>query len=99
MPRSARVKAESGFYHVVAKGSGGQNLFEGPADYQAFLGFLSQACEKHGVAVIAFCLMTNHVHLLVEDPDGNLSQMMQSLMTSYAQRFNSTGGHIGHVFQ
>ena len=66
MPRSARVKAESGFYHVVAKGSGGQNLFEGPADYQAFLGFLSQACEKHGVAVIAFCLMTNHVHLVVD---------------------------------
>lgn len=49
MPRSARVKSESGFYHVIAKGSGGQLLFEGPADYLAFLDLLRRACEKSGV--------------------------------------------------
>ena len=99
MPRSARVKSESGFYHVIAKGSGGQLLFEGPADYLAFLDLLRRACEKSGVSVLAYCLMSNHVHLLLEDPDDHLSSMMQSLMTGYAQRFNAVGGHIGHVFQ
>ena len=99
MPRSARVKSESGFYHVIAKGSGGQLLFEGPADYRVFLDLLGRAGEKNGVAVIAYCLMSNHVHLLLDDPDDRLSQMMQYLMTCYAQHFNSAGGHIGHVFQ
>ena len=99
MPRSARVKSESGFYHVIAKGSGGQLLFEGPADYRAFLDLLGRACEKSGVSVIAYCLMSNHVHLLLEDPGDHLSSMMQSLMTGYAQHFNAMGGHIGHVFQ
>ena len=63
MPRCARVKSESGFYHVIAKGSGGQNLFEGAYDYRAFLELLTKACEKGGVRVIAYCLMSNHVHL------------------------------------
>lgn len=99
MPRCARVKSESGFYHVVAKGSGGQNLFEGPYDYQAFLEFLSKACEKDGVRVIAYCLMPNHVHLLLEDVTDRLGEVMKSTLTSYAQRFNKRGDHVGHVFQ
>ncbi|HIZ45974.1 MAG TPA: transposase [Candidatus Olsenella pullistercoris] len=99
MPRCARVKSESGFYHVIAKGSGGQNLFEGPYDCQAFLGLLSKACEKGGVRVIAYCLMSNHVHLLLEDPESHLGEVMKSALTGYAQRFNKRGDRVGHVFQ
>lgn len=99
MPRAARVRSESGFYHVIARGSGGQDLFEGVHDYQAFLDLLGRACEKNGVSAIAYCLMTNHVHLLLKDEDGRLSQAMQSVVTGYAQRYNSRAGHIGHVFQ
>ena len=99
MPRCARVKSESGFYHVIAKGSGGQNLFEGPYDCQAFLGLRSKACEKGGVRVIAYCLMSNHVHLLLEDPESHLGAVMKSALTGYAQRFNKRGDRVGHVFQ
>ena len=84
---------------MIAKGSGGQNLFEGPYDYQAFLEFLSKACEKGGVRVIAYCLMSNHVHLLLEDAEDHLGEVMKSVLTSYAQRFNKSSDHVGHVFQ
>ncbi len=99
MPRVARRKSESGFYHVIAKGSGGQNLFEKTADYLAFLDYLTQSCEKFGVIIRAYCLMTNHIHLLLEDEEDLLSEAMKATMTSYALRFNSQNGHIGHVFQ
>lgn len=99
MPRVARTKAESGFYHVIAKGSGGQILFEEDADYRAFLGHLAKNCEKFGVVVRAYCLMSNHIHLLLEDHEGHLSEMMQATITSYALRFNKRNDHIGHVFQ
>lgn len=99
MPRCARVKSESGFYHVIAKGSGGQNLFEGVYDYRAFLELLAKACEKGGVSVIAYCLMSNHVHLLLEDAEGHLGEVMKSVLTGYAQRFNKLGDRVGHVFQ
>ena len=99
MPRCARVKSESGFYHVIAKGSGGQNLFEGVYDYRAFLELLAKACEKGGVNVIAYCLMSNHVHLLLEDAEGRLGEVMKSVLTGYAQRFNKLGDRVGHVFQ
>ncbi len=99
MPRCARVKSESGFYHVIAKGSGGQNLFEGVYDYRAFLELLAKACEKGDVHVIAYCLMSNHVHLLLEDAEGRLGEVMKSVLTGYAQRFNKLGDRVGHVFQ
>lgn len=99
MPRCARVKSESGFYHVIVKGSGGQNLFEGAYDYRAFLELLAKACEKGGVHVIAYCLMSNHVHLLLEDAEGRLGEVMKSVLTGYAQRFNKLGDRVGHVFQ
>ena len=99
MPRSARGRSESGFYHVVAKGSGGQNLFEEDADYLAFLGFLSKNCERFDARVHAYCLMSNHVHLLLEDRADRLSEAVGATLTSYALRFNQRNDHIGHVFQ
>ena len=98
MPRCARVKSESGFYYVIAKGSGGQNLFEGVYDYRAFLELLAKACEKGGVSVIAYCLMSNHVHLLLEDAEGRLGEVMKSVLTGYAQRFNKLGDREVNTF-
>ena len=99
MPRAARARSESGFYHVVAKGNGGQNLFEDASDYRAFLELVSAAAEKCGTSVHAYCLMSNHVHLLLEDRGNRLSDFMKSLTTGYAMRFNAKTGHIDHVFQ
>ena len=99
MPRLPRRVAKSGFYHVVLYANGRQNLFEEDADRLAFLDMLVTVSRKFGVSIVAWCLMANHVHLLVEDPGGRLSDLMHSLATRYAQRFNRRGGHVGHVFQ
>lgn len=99
MPRTARRKSASGFYHVVVRGNGRQSLFEDDADRCAFLGLLDRAVEGSGVRVIAWCLMANHVHLVLEDPEGSMAGVMKSLETSYAQRYNKRHDHVGHVFQ
>lgn len=99
MPRAARKLSKSGFYHVVLYANGRQNLFEDDADRRAFLGFLAEATSRYNAKVLAWCLMSNHVHLLIEDPENGLGEAMRSLETSYAQRFNSRGGHVGHVFK
>lgn len=65
MPRVARAKSSSGYYHVMARGSGGQLLFECGEDYAVFLESLGSCADEHGVSLVAYCLMPNHVHLLV----------------------------------
>ena len=99
MPRVARAKSSSGYYHVMARGSGGQLLFECGEDYAVFLESLGSCADEHSVSLIAYCLMPNHVHLLVRDGDDELGEMMRSLLSGYAQRYNKRTGHVGHVFQ
>ena len=98
MPRSARRVAESGFYHVMLKGNGGQIIFDDDTDRSAFLAALSDILEYSGLSLIAWCLMSTHVHLLLSDETGCLSSAMHGLATRYAGRFNSRTGHIGSVF-
>lgn len=98
MPRGPRKLSELGFYHIILKGAGNQVIFEDDADYEAFLQMLGRAREKYSLSVLAWCLMSNHVHLLVEDPKGELSSFMHFVMTTYARHFNDRWGHVGHVF-
>ena len=99
MPRAPRATAESGFYHVILRGNGRQIIFEDDADRRAFLELLVKRAEDAGIHVLAWCLMENHVHLVLEDPTQALSEMMQRLSGGYAQRFNRKSGRVGHVFE
>ena len=99
MPRSARKISQSGYYHIVLRGNGKQLLFESDAARLTFLELLQENCQEKSIAIIAWCLMDNHVHLLLCDISGNLSGALQSIETSYAQYFNLTTGHVGHVFE
>lgn len=99
MPRTARLVAESGFYHVILRGNGKQLIFEDDADRSAFLEALASGAGDAGVSVLAWCLMENHVHVVLSDPDGTLSDVMHRLVGWYAQRFNRKTGHAGHVFE
>lgn len=98
MPRIARRVAESGFYHVVLKGNGGQIIFDDDEDRRAFLAALSSSLEDTELSLIAWCLMSTHAHLLLSDEVGCLSSAMHSLATKYAGYFNSRTGHLGSVF-
>jgi len=64
-----------------------------------FLSVLSHVIDRFGWICHAYCLMSNHFHLMIETPKGNLSRGMRQLNGMYTQRFNRTHGRVGHVFQ
>ncbi len=99
MARPLRIGLPGALYHVTSRGDGREDIYRGDTDRQAFLAVFEEVCERFNWWAHAYCLMTNHYHLLVETPDGNLSKGMRQLNGVYTQRFNSEHGRCGHVFQ
>ena len=99
MARKKRQIAASGFYHVILRGNGKRILFEQDLDRRFFLSLLERYGEKYGIEYHAWCLMDNHVHLLVRDPKGMLSKAMHDIAFVFAQHYNSMYEHTGSVFQ
>ena len=100
MPRIARVEVAGGIHHVTSRGNRKAAVFHHDADRRWFLRGLAIAAEEYRWNVLAHCLMTNHIHLVIETPEETLGLGMRQLNGRYAQRFNrlhETGG--GHVFQ
>lgn len=89
----------TGFYHVCARGTGKQLIFEGDEDRWEFLELMRERCREEGVTVIAWCLMGNHVHLVLADYEDRMSAAMHRLLLTYARRFNKRTGRTGHLFQ
>lgn len=89
----------TGFYHGCARGVGKQLIFEGDEDRWEFLGLMRDCCREEGVTVIAWCLMGNHVHLVLADYEDAMSAAMHRLLLTYARRFNKRTGRTGHLFQ
>ena len=89
MGRQARQLSGSGFYHVVVRGINHQHIFEDEGDYACFLEVLSELKEELVYEVHAYCLMSNHVHLLLREKRlGDISIIMKRLLTKYAMYFN-----------
>lgn len=99
MPHSARKKSETGFYHVVVKGSGDQIIFENDADRIRFINEMAQSSKDHAVEIHVYCLMSNHAHFLVNDPARNISTFMKQINERYAMYYAYRTGRSGHVFQ
>lgn len=89
----------TGFYHVCARGVGKQLIFEGDEDRREFLELMRECCREAGVTVIAWCLMGNHVHLVLADYEDRMSAAMHRLLLTYARRFNKRTRRTGHLFQ
>ena len=99
MPRSPRTKSESGYMHLITRGISKQILFADRDDFRLFLSLLERYSRETEVTVCCYCLMDNHVHLLVYDPSGNVSLFMQKLNGSYSAYFNEKYDRSGHLFQ
>lgn len=99
MARRPRLLAPGVLYHVIVRGNHRQKTFLNPRDYQAYLERLGRYRKRLDVTVYAYCLMPNHVHLLVESGPQPLSRFMQGLQQSYTQYFNRTHHKVGHLFQ
>ena len=99
MPRFQRIKGEFSTYHVVQRGNEKKNIFRNDEDKFKFLEIVSKAREKHGFLVHAYCLMDNHVHLLIADNGNDISKIMKSINVSYVSYFNRIHQRCGHLFQ
>ncbi len=79
MARPLRIEFPGALYHVTSRGDGREDIYRGDADRRIFLALLAEVCEQFNWWGHAYCLMTNHYHLLIETPDGNLSKGMRQL--------------------
>ncbi|MGH7888113.1 MAG: REP-associated tyrosine transposase, partial [Candidatus Binatia bacterium] len=99
MARRPRLFAPGLLYHVIVRGNQRRKTFLNDGDYQAYLERLGRYRRKYGHTVHAYCLMPNHVHLLIESAQQPLAKFMQGLQQSYSQYFNLRHHKTGHVFQ
>jgi putative transposase len=99
MPRTARKTAENGIYHVMVRGINRQRLFECEDDYRKYLAILAQCGQMSGFSVYAYCLMDNHVHLLIRPRLETLETAMKRIGIRYAAWFNKRYERTGHLFQ
>jgi putative transposase len=86
-------------HHAYARGVNRVVIFHDDEDRERYLALLGQVVERHGWRCLAFCLMHNHVHLLVKTPKADLGRGVQRLHGVYAQYFNRRHGRSGHLFQ
>ena len=108
MARRARETSGTGIYHVMLRGINRQNIFEDEEDYRRFaelLFMMAFPTDDSGKPLpprcffYAYCLMTNHVHLLIKEASESLSAVIKRIGVSYAQYYNKKYIHFGHLFQ
>ena len=99
MPREARKKSESNIYHVMLRGINRQIIFEDDGDRHYFMTVLKHCKDIAGFRLYAFCLMSNHVHLLIEPAGEPLSQIFKRVGSKYVYWYNQKYQRVGHLFQ
>lgn len=99
MTRPLRVELSDSYYHVMARGNRRESIYLNDEDRRAFLGLLDRLYERLGWTCYAYCLMTNHYHLLLHTPGPDLSKGMRELNGIYTQGFNRRHRRAGHVLQ
>lgn len=99
MPRGSRKKSESKIYHVMIRGNERKEIFLNDDDKFKFIEILKEKQHGKKYSIYAYCLMDNHVHLLVNEGDETISQIMKKINISYAYYFNKKYGRVGHLFQ
>lgn len=99
MARKPRIEFDGALYHVVARGNRKESVFRSKGDYERYLDLIFRYKERYHYRLYAFVLMPNHLHLLMETADVQLSKIMQGLQQSYTAYFNRKYEAVGHLFQ
>ena len=99
MARPLRIEFPGAVYHVTSRGDRREAIFDDDEDRHAFLTVIAQAAERFDAAILAYCLMDNHYHLVIQTRRGNLSRFMQQLNGVYTQLYNRRHRKVGHLFQ
>lgn len=99
MTRPLRIEYPCAFYHVTSRGNEQKEIFKSDKDKEKFISYLESANIRYDAAIHAYCLMSNHYHLLIETPSGNLSQIMRHINGAYTTYFNIKRKRAGHLLQ
>jgi REP element-mobilizing transposase RayT len=99
MARPLRRELAGGLHHVYARGNDGCHVYRDDLDRTRYLRLLGTVVAHRGWRCLAYCLMTTHVHLLVETPEPNLAVGMHQLHGEFVRAFNKRHGRSGHLFQ
>lgn len=99
MSRQLRIEYEHALYHITSRGNNRENIYYDDEDRGDFLEILSEVCQRYHWLCHAYCLMSNHYHLLVETVSPTLSKGMHYLNGVYTHHYNMRHHHIGHLFQ
>ena len=99
MARPLRIEFPGALYHVTSRGDRREPIFEDDEDRLKFMDVLAEVVKRFNWVCHVFCLMTNHYHLVVETPEGNLSKGMRQLNGMFTQASNRRHKRVGHIFQ
>lgn len=99
LPRQVREKGEFSTYHIIQRGNDRKEIFLSDYDKNRFLETLIKTQKKYNFITYAYCLMDNHVHLLINDNGNDISKIMKSINVSYVLYFNRKYKRCGHFFQ
>ena len=93
MPRAPRVEFPNAIYHVMTRGDGRRKLFHDRGHYERMTRGLKKEVTRSGWIVFSYCWMPNHIHLLVQTPETNLSRGMQHWLSGYANWYSKRNRH------
>ncbi|MEA3363212.1 MAG: transposase [Thermodesulfobacteriota bacterium] len=100
MPRAARQLVDGGIYHLINRGNAQQTVFKKEQDFQAFTDLLLQMCNDFNIDLYAWCLMTNHYHLVVRPHKAELlSKGIHWFQSTHVRRYHRHYGSSGHLWQ
>ena len=99
MSRPLRIEYPGAWYHVMNRGRRREKIFASSEDYEIFIVVLREAVEMWNLKVAAYCLMSNHYHLLLHTPDANISRCMRHINGVYTQRYNRRHKKDGQLFR
>lgn len=100
MPRLPRNYIKTSFFHVMTQGINKSYIFDNPKDIKYYINIIYKLKQEHKIKIIAYCIMNNHAHILIEAEDIKmLSKYMQRLNTKYAKYYNTKYKRVGYVFR
>jgi putative transposase len=98
MPRRRIIHFNNAIYHVMLRGNFKQDIFYDPQDHQWFIDRMESVVKKYGCKIHLFCLMTNHIHLVIQVSHIRLGSILRSLKSPFAKKLNKKYDREGHVF-
>ncbi len=99
MARQARIQSPTNYYHIMVRGNNREYIFVNPIHKSYYLEILKEQVEEGLIEIAAYCIMDNHVHIVVEAHMLNLIKAMKSINIKFAMKINKQKNRIGHVFQ